>query len=109
MEFAEAQQRSALAQYENAIQSAFRDVSDALIQYQKIREIRAQRESLVTSLRDRTRLAYLRFRGGVDTMLNALNSDQDLFIAELSLAQARRDEMLSLVQVYKALGGGWQE
>jgi outer membrane protein TolC len=109
VELAEAQQRSALAQYENAIQSAFRDVSDALIQYQKVREIRAQRESLVRSLQDRTRLAYLRFRGGVDTMLNALNSDQDLFAAELSLAQARRDELLSLVQLYKALGGGCQE
>jgi multidrug efflux system outer membrane protein len=109
VELAEAQQRSALAQYERAIQAGFRDVSDALIQYQKIREIRAQREFLVTSLQDRKRLAYMRFRGGVDTMLNALNSDQDLFVAELSLAQARRDEMLSLVQVYKALGGGWQE
>jgi len=106
---AEAQQRSALAQYEKAIQSAFRDVSDALIQYQKIREIRAQRESLVTSLQDRKRLAYMRFRGGVDTMLNALNADQDLFVAELSLAQARSDELLSLVEVYKAVGGGWQE
>jgi multidrug efflux system outer membrane protein len=109
VEFAEAQQRSALAQYEKAIQSAFRDVSDALIQYQKIREIRAQRESLVTALQDRKRLAYMRFRGGVDTMLNALNSDQDLFAAELNLARARRDELFSLVQVYKALGGGWQE
>jgi multidrug efflux system outer membrane protein len=109
VELAEAQQRSALAQYESAIQAGFRDVSDALIQYQKIREIRAQRESLVTSLRDRKRLAYMRFRGGVDTMLNALNSDQDLFVAELSLAQIRRDELLSLVQLYKALGGGWQE
>ena len=109
VEFAEAQQRSALAQYEKAIQSAFRDVSDALIQYQKIREIRAQRESLVTALQDRKRLAYMRFRGGVDTMLNALNSDQDLFAAELNLARARRDELFSLVQLYKALGGGWQE
>src|SRR5215467_12893660 len=56
VELAEAQQRSALAQYERAIQAGFRDVSDALIQYQKIREIRAQRESLVTSLQDRKRL-----------------------------------------------------
>ena len=109
VEFAEAQQRSALAQYQNAIQAAFRDVSDALIRYQKVREVRAQRELLVTALQDRKRIAYLRYRGGVDTMLNALNSDQDLFVAELSLAQARRDEMLSLVQVFKALGGGWQE
>ena len=41
-------------------------------------------------------------------MLNALNSDQDLFVAELSLAQARPDELLTLVQIYRALGGGWQ-
>jgi multidrug efflux system outer membrane protein len=109
VELAEAQQRSALAQYEKAIQTAFGDVSDALVQYQKVREIRAQRESLVTALQDRKRLAYLRYRGGVDTMLNALSSDQDLFVAELSLAQSRRDELLSLVQLYKALGGGWQE
>jgi outer membrane protein, multidrug efflux system len=108
VELAEAQQRSALAQYEGAIQSAFRDVSSALIQYQNVREVRAQRELLVTALRDRKRLAYMRFSGGVDTMLNALQADQDLFVAELSLAQARRDELLSLVQLYKALGGGWQ-
>jgi len=108
VELAEAQQRAALAQYERAIQAAFRDVSDALIAYQKTREVRAQRELLVASVRDRKRLAYRRFQGGVDTMLNALNSDQDLFTAELSLAQARLEELRSLVQLYKALGGGWQ-
>ena len=108
VEFAEATQRSALAQYEKAIQSGFRDVSDALVQYQRIREIRGQRELLVTALQDRKRLAYRRYQGGVDTMLNALNADQDLFEAELSLAQARRDELLSAVQLYRALGGGWQ-
>jgi multidrug efflux system outer membrane protein len=108
VELAEAEQRSALAQYEKAIQAAFRDVSDALVQYRKVREIRAQRELLVTALLDRKRLAYLRYRGGVDTLLNALDADRDLFDAELSLAQARRDELLSVVQLYKALGGGWQ-
>jgi outer membrane protein, multidrug efflux system len=108
VEFAEAQQRSALAQYEKAIQSGFRDVSDALVQYRRVREIRGQRELLVTALQDRKGLAYTRYRGGVDTMLNALNADQDLFDAELSLAQARRDELLSVVQLYKALGGGWE-
>jgi hypothetical protein len=51
----------------------------------------------------------LRYRGGVDTFLNALTADTDLFSAELNLAQSRRDELLSLVQLYKALGGGWQE
>jgi multidrug efflux system outer membrane protein len=108
VEQAEAQQQSALAQYEKAIQTGFREVSDALIQYQKIREIRVQQELLVAALRDRKRLAYLRYRGGVDTMLNALNADTDLFNAELTLAQNRRDELLSVVQLYKALGGGWQ-
>jgi outer membrane protein, multidrug efflux system len=109
VELTEAEQRSALAQYERAIQAAFRDVSDALVQYQRVREIRAERELLVTALLDRKRLAYLRYRGGVDTLLNALDADRDLFDAELSLAQVRRDEFLSLVQLYRALGGGWQE
>jgi len=109
VERAEAEQRSALAQYEGAIQTGFRDVSDALVQYQKVREVRAQRELLVTSLQDRKRLAYMRYKGGVDTLLNALDADRDLFNAELSLAQIRFSELLSLVQLYKALGGGWQE
>jgi outer membrane protein, multidrug efflux system len=108
VDLAEAQRRSALAQYERAVQAGFRDVSDALVQYQRIKEVRAQRELLVTALQDRKRLAYLRYRGGVDTMLNALNADQDLFVSEVSLAQTRLDELLSLVQLYKALGGGWQ-
>lgn len=109
VERAEAEQRSTLAQYEKAIQLAFRDVSDALVQYQKVREIRAERELLVTALQDRKRLAYLTYRGGVDTLLNALDADRDLFNAELSLAQIRLSELLSLVQLYRALGGGWQE
>jgi hypothetical protein len=54
-------------------------------------------------------LSSLRYRGGVDTMLNAPSTDQDLFVAELSVAQSRIDQLLSLVQLYKALGGGWQE
>jgi multidrug efflux system outer membrane protein len=108
VEFAEAQQRSALSQYEKAIQSGFRDVSDALVQYRRVKEIRGQRELLVTALQDRKSLAYIRYRGGVDTMLNALTADQELFAAELALAQIKRDELLSVVQIYKALGGGWQ-
>lgn len=106
---AEAQQQLALAQYEQAIQTGFREVSDALIEYRKIKEIRAQQELLVTTLQGRSRLAYLRYRGGVDTLLNALDADRDLFNAELSLARTRRDELLALVQLYKALGGGWQQ
>jgi multidrug efflux system outer membrane protein len=94
-----------LAQYEGAVQAGFRDVSNALVQFQRVKEIRTQRELLVSALQDRKRLAYMRYKGGVDTMLNALSSDQDLFVAELNLAQSKRDELLSLVQLYKALGG----
>jgi outer membrane protein, multidrug efflux system len=106
---AEAQRQLALTQYQQAIRTGFREVSDALVEYRKVKEIRAQQESLVTTLQDRSRLAYLRYRGGVDTQLNALDADRDLFAAELSLTQTRRNELLALVQLYKALGGGWQQ
>jgi multidrug efflux system outer membrane protein len=105
---AEAQQQIALIQYERAIQGAFRDVSDALIQYQKVREIRGKQELLVATLRDRARMSYVRYEGGIDTLLNALDADRDLFEAELRLAQTTRDELLAVVQLYRVLGGGWQ-
>ena len=90
------------------IQNAFREVSDALVQYRQTKEIRAIQEKLEATLQDRSRLAYMRYRGGVDTLLNALDADRDLFEAELDLAQTRRNELLALVQLYRALGGGWQ-
>ena len=104
-----AQREYALAQYQQTIRTAFQEVSDALVQYRRTREIRAQQERLVDALRDASRIAHLRFEGGVDTLLNALVADSSLFGAELSLAQTRRDELLALVQLYKALGGGWRE
>ena len=105
---AEAERDSALIQYEKTIQTAFSEVSNALIAHQRTRESRVEQEKLVLALQDRTRLAYVRYRGGVDTQLNALDADRDLFQAELSLAQIRLGELLSVVQLYKALGGGWQ-
>jgi multidrug efflux system outer membrane protein len=108
VKFARAQQEFALVSYQQTIQNAFREVSDALIQYRKVKEIRAQQELLVKTLQDRSRLAYLRYEGGVDTLLNALDADRDLFQAELNLTQTKRDELISVVQLYKALGGGWQ-
>ncbi|HEV8037742.1 MAG TPA: efflux transporter outer membrane subunit [Bryobacteraceae bacterium] len=104
----EALQQSALIQYEKAIQTAFSEVSDALIAHQRVRESRIQQELLVAALQDRTQLAYVRYRGGVDTLLNALDADRDLFQAELDLSQIRLNELLSVVQLYKSLGGGWQ-
>jgi multidrug efflux system outer membrane protein len=107
--FEKTQREYALAQYQQTIQTAFREVSDALVQYRRLREIRAQQELPVSTLRDYSRLAHLRYDGGVDTLLNALIADSSLFSAELSLAQTRRNELLSLVQLYRALGGGWQQ
>ncbi|HKX33626.1 MAG TPA: efflux transporter outer membrane subunit [Blastocatellia bacterium] len=104
----EAQREIFLIDYERTIQNAFREVSDSLIAYRKVKEVRAQRELLVATLQDRSRLAYMRFNGGVSNLLDALDADRNLFDAELSLAQARRDELLTVVQLYKALGGGWQ-
>jgi multidrug efflux system outer membrane protein len=105
---AEAQQKSALVQYQKSIQTGFTEVSNALIAHQRTRESRVQQELLVTALADRKRLAYVRYRGGVDTLLNALDADRDLFQAQLTLSQIRLSEVLSVVQLYKALGGGWQ-
>ena len=105
---AEAQQQSATAQYEKSIETAFTEVSDALVAHDRLRESRVEQEKLVTALQDRTRLAYVRYQGGVDTLLNALDSDRDLFQAELALSQLRLNELLSVVQLYKSLGGGWQ-
>jgi outer membrane protein, multidrug efflux system len=106
--FSQAEQELFLVNYERTIQNAFREVSDSLIAHRKVREVRSQRELLVTTLQDRSRLAYLRYNGGVANLLEALDADRELFDAELSLAQVRRDELLTVVQLYKALGGGWQ-
>jgi multidrug efflux system outer membrane protein len=108
VKLAEALHESALVEYEKAIQTGFTDVSNALVAHQRVRESRVQQELLVEALLDRTRLAYVRYRGGVDTLLNALDADRDQFQAELTLAQLRRNELLAIVQLYKALGGGWQ-
>lgn len=104
----EALHESALAQYEKSIQSSFSEVSDALTAHQRLRESRIQQELLLGTLRDRTRLAYVRYRGGVDTLLNALDADRDQYQAELALAQIQLSELNAIVQLYKALGGGWQ-
>ena len=109
VKFAKSQQQLALIQYQQTVQSAFREVSDALVQYRKFKEIRIQQGLLVETLRDRSRLAYLRYQGGVATLLDALDADRELFNAELDLTQTKRNELLSLVQLYKALGGGWQQ
>jgi multidrug efflux system outer membrane protein len=108
VKLAQAERDSALVQYQKAIQTAFTEVSNALIAHQRVQEARGKQQALVTVLEERKRLAYMRYEGGVDTQLNALDADRDLLQAQLDLRQIKLNELLSVVQLYKALGGGWR-
>jgi mono/diheme cytochrome c family protein len=104
----QAQRDEALENYKKTVQNAFREVSDALIAYRKDAEQRAQEELLVKALSETQRLSTLRYRGGLDSYLQVLDAQRNLFQGELTLAQLDREELLSVVQLYRALGGGWQ-
>jgi len=104
-----AQQESAIVSYQSTVQGAFREVSDALIAYRKNVEARAEQELLVQALQKRSTLAYHRYQGGVDSLLNALDADRDLFQAQITLAQIKLNELTAVVQLYRSLGGGWQQ
>jgi len=106
---AEAQQQEAVLFYQEAIQGAFRDVSDALVAYRKTQEFREQQQLLVNSAQDAARLSHMRYSGGVASYLEVLTNETNHFSAELNLAQAQLNELLALVQLYKGLGGGWEQ
>ena len=108
LRFAKSEHEQALIAYKQAIQQAFGDVSDALIGYQKLHEVRVLQEQTVADLQESVRLSILRYQGGTTTYLEVLDGQRSLFSAELVLAQARGTEYQSLVQLYRALGGGWQ-
>jgi multidrug efflux system outer membrane protein len=107
LKITQAQYDEALARYQGSVQNAFREVSDALIAYQRTRELRDRQEARTQANRDATELANIRYEGGVTSYLEVLYNEQELFTAELNLAQARLNELLSVVQLYRALGGGW--
>ncbi|HKN16119.1 MAG TPA: efflux transporter outer membrane subunit [Candidatus Sulfotelmatobacter sp.] len=109
LRLAESQHRQELIAYKQVIQLAFRDVSDALIGYQKLHQVRVAQETTVKDLQDTVDTSLVRYRGGITTYLEVLDGQRSLFEAELTLAQARGNEYQSLVQLYKALGGGWQQ
>ena len=103
----EAQERQAVAQYLQTIQQAFREVEDALVFHRKAREIRGDRDRRVVALRSALVLANLRYERGLATYLDVLDMQRQLFQAELEQASTTRDQLTAVVQVYKALGGGW--
>jgi len=109
VKFAEAQTQEAALFYQRTVQQAFRDVSDALIAYRKSQEFRNQQEQLAHSAEEATKLSNMRYKGGATSYLEVLDSDTRHFSAQLSLAQAQLRELESLVQIYRALGGGWKE
>jgi multidrug efflux system outer membrane protein len=104
---AEARTKQASLQYEKTIVTAFKEVEDALIATQKTREQRAAQELQVAALRSAFELADLRYRGGRASYLDVLTAQRSLFDAELALTRTRRTQLVSVVQLYKALGGGW--
>lgn len=109
VKLAKARFDEAIAVYQRTVQNAFHEVSDALVAYQRTQEFYARQLELTQANRDATELAHVRYEGGVTSYLEVLYNEQQLFDAELALAQARRDELLSVVQLYQALGGGWTQ
>jgi NodT family efflux transporter outer membrane factor (OMF) lipoprotein len=107
VELTEAVYREALVNYERAIYTALREVSDSLAAYNKTREQRTQQERLVNALRESSRLANERYQSGLDSYLPVLDAQRNLFLGEIELAQLRQGELRAIVQLYRALGGGW--
>ena len=105
--FSEAQQRELLVAYQRSIYTALREVADALIAFDRLREQRRQEEKLVNTLAETVRLSELRYQGGLDSYLQVLDAQRNLFSGQLVLAQLRLQERVSVVQLYRALGGGW--
>ncbi|MBI2684719.1 MAG: efflux transporter outer membrane subunit [Acidobacteria bacterium] len=108
VKYSEAQQREAAIQYQKTVQTAFREVSDSLVSLSKTREQREQQQLLVAALRESDRLSTLRYKGGMESYLQVLDSERNLFQGELALTEMRYQELNSVVQLYRALGGGWQ-
>ena len=104
---ARAQQTIALEQYRQSIQIALREVEDALVAYQRLREQRDSQQRVADAERKRLRLTQSRYRGGVSSYFEVLDAERQSFSADLSLLQTTRDVYASVVQLYRALGGGW--
>jgi multidrug efflux system outer membrane protein len=105
---ARARAEESTALYAQTVKQAFREASDALVGHARLRQFRDQQEQLTTAARDARRLADIRYRGGATSYLEVLDAETRLFEAEIRLAQAREAELVSFVEVYRALGGGWQ-
>jgi multidrug efflux system outer membrane protein len=104
----EAQERELLVRYQKTIFTALREVSDALAEFDHTREQRAEQGKLVRALTDTVQLSEIRYKGGLDSYLQVLDAQRNLFAGELTLAQLQLRERGAVLQLYRALGGGWQ-
>jgi multidrug efflux system outer membrane protein len=109
VKLAEAQKEEALLLYRQTIQQAFRDVADSLIGYEKDQEFRQQQELLTKAAQDAAHLSDIRYQGGATSYLEVLTNQTNYFSAQLNLAQAQLNELNAFVQLYRSLGGGWQQ
>ncbi|PWT88589.1 MAG: transporter [Acidobacteria bacterium] len=109
VKFAEARTQETTLLYQQTVQEAFRDVSDSLVRYQKSQQVRAELEQLTNSAQEAQRLSNMRYKGGRASYLEVLDSDTRYFTAQISLAQSQLNELEALVQIYRSLGGGWQQ
>ncbi len=109
LQLSKEQKEEMVLNYRKTILGAFRDVSNSLIAVNKQRATRAEQEKLVAAADDSSRLARVRYQGGATSYLEVLTNDSNLLTAQLNLVTARQNEALSLVQLYSALGGGWQQ
>ena len=97
------------AAYERAVLNALREVSDTLTARQKLVGVRAEQERAVSALRESVNMARTRYLGGLSTYLDVLDAQQELYPAEYDLARTQRDQLLAVVRLYRALGGGWNQ
>jgi multidrug efflux system outer membrane protein len=104
---AQATHKELLDTYQQTIAGALRDVSNALVAYNKTREYREQQEKQTAAAADAVRLARIRYNSGSTSYLEVLTTDTNLYSSQLTLEAAQEAEALSLVQLYNALGGGW--
>jgi len=109
VKLARAQRQQYLLTYEQTVQQAFRDVSDALIAYRKYREYNEHQTLLTNAAQDAAKLSEVRYKGGVASYLEVLTNETTYFSAELNLARSNLNERLALVAIYNSLGGGWEQ
>jgi multidrug efflux system outer membrane protein len=97
-----------VAQYKKTVLVALQETSDALTAQQRLADRRTALESQVVALQHAVDLAFLRYEGGRASYFEVLEAEQQLFPAKDALAQTQRDQLLAVVGLYRALGGGWQ-